>query len=346
MSETPRVFRVDEIARRVDGRLDGPTDLVVRGVNSIADARSDEITFAHDDWHARALAKSAAAAVVCSERVSLDGVKAVPRAIIRVADAELATIILLRMFAQPEVEHQAGVHETAAIDASAGIAPTASIGPHVTVEAGAHIGDGVVLHAGARVGREASIDDETVIWHNAVVRDRCRVGKRCIIHPNASIGADGFGFRPSPDESELLKMPHIGHVELGDDVEVGSNTCIDRGKFGATKVGSGTKIDNLVQIAHNCRIGRRCIIAGLTGIAGSTVIGDHVIVGASSRILEHLTIGAGARIAGASIVISSVEPGATIVGIPAQERRAAMREAIAIRKLPEWMREVSNKLGL
>jgi UDP-3-O-[3-hydroxymyristoyl] glucosamine N-acyltransferase len=161
-------------------------------------------------------------------------------------------------------------------------------------------------------------------------------------HQGVSIGADGFGYRPDPHGGGLLKVPHLGTVEVGDRVEIGANACVDRGKFGATVVGEGTKIDNLVQIAHNCRIGRSCIIAGLCGLSGSVTLEDGVVLGGNVGIADHVTIGAGARIGAKAGVMSDVPAGRSMLGCPADDLRAALRQMAAVRKLPDLIRGLSS----
>ena len=179
---------------------------------------------------------------------------------------------------------------------------------------------------------------------NTVVRERCRIGRRVILHQNVSIGADGFGYWASPEGTELLKVPQIGTVAIEDGVEVGANSCVDRGKFGATIIGAETKIDNLVQIGHNCRIGRSCVIAALTGLGGSVIMGDHVRVGGAVGIADHVRIGDGATIGAKSGVMRDIPDGTTVLGTPANEVQKTLRQWAATRKLPDWMQRVSRFL--
>lgn len=179
-------------------------------------------------------------------------------------------------------------------------------------------------------------------WPGSVVRERCAIGHDCIVHPNASIGADGFGYRASLDGTGMIKIPHIGSVVIGDNVEIGANTCIDRAKYSSTRIGDGTKIDNLVQIAHNCCIGRFCLITGSTGIAGSVTIGDYVVIGGAAGVSDHLSIGEGARIAGDSFVITDVAPGETVSGYPAMAHRKTLRQWALLRRLPTLMKQLQS----
>ncbi len=202
-----------------------------------------------------------------------------------------------------------------------------------------------MLYGGVRIYAQSSIGDDSILHGNTVVRERCRLGRRVVTHQNVSIGADGFGYERAPDGSGLLHVPQIGDVEIGDDVEIGASTCIDRAKFGSTVIGAGTKIDNLVQIGHNCNIGRSCVIAGQTGLAGSVTVGDGVTIAGAVGVADHVTVGSGATVGAFSGVMRDVPPGQTCLGRPATEVRTALRQAAALRRLPELMREVSQRLG-
>jgi UDP-3-O-[3-hydroxymyristoyl] glucosamine N-acyltransferase len=200
--------------------------------------------------------------------------------------------------------------------------------------------------ASVTIGAAAAVGRGTVLHPGVVMGERCRVGAGCILHGGVIIGADGFGYRPS--ERGPVKVPHIGNVEIGNAVEIGANSCIDRAKFGSTTIGDGTKIDNLVQIAHNCRIGRGCLICGVTGMAGSVTLGDGVIVGGHVGIADNLTIGDRAVIAAKSGVICNVPAGETWWGFPAAPARSAARCYAIHRDLPNLIkrvRELENALS-
>jgi len=197
-----------------------------------------------------------------------------------------------------------------------------------------------VIHAGVRVYPNVKIGDGTVIHANTVIRHDCVIGRGVILHQNVSIGADGFGYRPAPNGAGLLKVPHIGNVIIEDGVEIGANTCVDRGKFGSTIIGAGTKIDNLCQIAHNCRIGRCCLIAGHVGIAGSVTIGDGTQMAGQVGVIDHIQIGKGVKIGARGAVFSDIADGAVVLGYPADDGRAVLRQWVAIRKLPDLLRKM------
>jgi UDP-3-O-[3-hydroxymyristoyl] glucosamine N-acyltransferase len=222
---------------------------------------------------------------------------------------------------------------------------TAQIGEGAAVGAGCYIGPGVVIGSYSRLYSNVTVLDEsrigsgTIIWPGTVIRERCQVGNHCVVHANVSIGADGFGFRPSADGKSLVKIPQIGTVAIGNDVEIGAGSCIDRGKFGATVIGDGTKIDNLVQIGHNCRIGRCCVMAGQSGLAGSVTLGDGVVIGGGAKVSDHVTIGNGSTLGGNAGVFKDVAPGKALLGIPADEVRQTLKIWAAQKHIPELVRQ-------
>lgn len=336
MSDDGSTFRTAELAQRVSGELRGDGDVVIAGINSLDAAQPDQITFIADDRHARRWGSSRAGAAVITEGLSPQPADDV-RPLIIVENAELASITLLELFAPPPILPDIGVHQAAFVDPSATLGAQARVGPHVSVGAGCVIGDNVVLHTGVRVYAKTHIGEGSVIHGNTVIRERCMIGRRVVLHQNVSIGADGFGYRPSPD-GRLVKVPQIGTVEIHDDVEIGSGTCVDRGKFGATVIGAGTKIDNLVQIAHNCRIGKRCIILAQAGLAGSVEVGDGAILGGQVAVKDHLKIGRNARVGPKSGLLEDVPDGASVLGTPATSSRETLRQWSAIRKLPDLLR--------
>ncbi len=335
---------IGELAHQLGGELFGPGELEISGVNALDAARPGEITFIHDRTYAGRWAECRASAAVISRRaLSAAHHDETERALIVVEDAELASIELLRRFMPPPPRPELGVHPTAWVHPEAEIGADVRIGPHVSVDAGATVGARTVLHGGVRIYGRASIGADGEIHAGTVIRERCVIGSRVLFHQNVSIGGDGFGYRPAPDGRGLIKMPHLGLVRIEDDVEIGAGSCVDRAKFNETVIGAGTKIDNLVQIAHNCRIGRMCVIAGQTGLAGSVVVGDGVQIGGQVAIAEHVRIGDGARIGARSGVMRDIEPGESVLGLPAEPVRVTLRQAAALRKLPGLLHEISRR---
>ncbi len=330
------------IAGLLHGDLRGPADLPIDGVNSLEAASDREITFLADAAHAGRWSGARAAAAVVSVGLEPADHDASTRAIIVVPSAARAMVDVLALFAPAPPRPEPGIHPAAWVHKDATLGHGTCLGPHVTVDRGAVIGDRVILHAGVRVYPQAVIGDDSVVHANTVIRERCRVGSRVVLHQNVSIGADGFGYEPAPDGKGLLKVPQIGTVVIEDDVEIGAGTCIDRAKFGATLIGAGSKIDNLVQIGHNCQIGRGCVIVALSGLAGSVTLGDGVQIAGAVGIADHVSIGAGARIGAHSGVMRDVPAGQVALGSPADEMTRTLRQIAAIRKLPEWMRILSR----
>ena len=349
-----------QLAALVGGALEGPGDIAFTGLSSLTDATEHEATFITSDAHAKLWANCRARIAIVANQVkaplshqavhasisatSEHVVHAHPRALIRVDNADLAVVKVLEAFAPPATLPALGVHASAVIDASATIGKDARIGPLVSVGAGSKIAAGCVLHAGARVGANVTMGEHCVIHSNAFIDERCVLGARVIIHASAVIGGDGFGYRPAADGKSLTRIPHTGNVVLDDDVEIGANTCVDRAKFGSTRIGAGTKIDNLCQIAHGCRIGRMTVIAGMSGLAGSVTVGNGVQIGGYCGIGDHKTIGDGARLAAKSAVMNDIPAGATWGGMPAQDIREELRVIAAIRKLPQWSRKLRTML--
>jgi len=226
----------------------------------------------------------------------------------------------------------AGIHPSAVIEAGAIVSPDASIGAFCYVGAGAEVGAAVLANH-VSIGRSAKILDEAYLFPHVVVADYCQIGRRNRIQSGAVVGSDGYGYEYY--ESSHQRVPQVGHVITADDVDVGANTTIDRARFGVTSVGAGTKIDNQVQIAHNVRIGKNCLIVAQVGISGSTHLGDGVVVGGQAGLVGHITVGSGAMIAGGAVVASSLAPKSKVRGYPAQPMMLFNRIAVLQRKLPE-----------
>jgi UDP-3-O-[3-hydroxymyristoyl] glucosamine N-acyltransferase len=330
-----------EIAEQLGGRLDGPGDLTIDGFEALDRAQPGQITFIGDAGWARQWTDCAASAALVGKGVTVAAGEG--RALIWVDDMDRAVAGLLSVFAPQVPQPAPGVHPSATVDESAEVAGDACIGAGCYIGPRAVIGPGAVLQANVVVMDDAKIGAASMLWPGVVVRERCEIGARCVLHPNAVIGADGFGFVPDPDGAGVIKIPQNGYVVLGDDVEIGAGSCVDRGKFSATTVGHGTKVDNLVQIGHNCRIGQYVIIAGCCAIGGSVTIGDGVVMGGNCAIKDHVTIGPRVTLAASSGVIDDIPAGQTWAGLPAQEGRLAVRQHFAERKLPEVLKQLKKR---
>ncbi|MEJ2657931.1 MAG: UDP-3-O-(3-hydroxymyristoyl)glucosamine N-acyltransferase [Desulfobacterales bacterium] len=324
-------YTTEQINQAVNGTLDGSPTIMITGVEQISEATTNQLTFIGEKKYIKLWDQSRASAAIVND--ILDVEPGNNRALFRVADADIALALVLQLFEPEPPKCDPGIHSTAVVH------PTAKIDEGATIAAGCYIGSRVVigrntmLYPNVTVLDDSSIGSQTIIWSGTVIRERCRIGNNCIIHPNVTIGADGFGYRPSPDGRSLVKIPQIGTVIIGNSVEIGAGSCIDRGKFNATSIGDGTKIDNLVQIAHNCKIGRSCVMAGQSGLAGSVTLGDSVMMGGSARVKDHVTIGYGARLGGNACVLSDVAPGKTLFGFPADDYRQMLRLWAAQKRL-------------
>lgn len=274
-----------------------------------------------------------AAAVVVPEGLPVDGPA------VRVADVRLALAVLLELLG-PRPHHPRGVHPTAFVHPQARLAPQVAVGAFAVVEEGATVGARTVLYPFVYLGPYASVGEDCVLYPHAVVGERVRVGNRVILHAGCVLGSDGFGFVPGSQAHR--KIPQVGTVVVEDDVEIGACTTVDRATLDETRIGSGTKIDNLVQIAHNVRIGRRCLIAAQCGIAGSVVLEDGVVLAGQVGVADHVRIGAGAVVLAQSGVTKDVPPQATVYGHPAQPRSDELREQAARRQLPQLLERIRH----
>jgi UDP-3-O-[3-hydroxymyristoyl] glucosamine N-acyltransferase len=262
-----------------------------------------------------------------------------------VDQVEGAVAQVLALIGEHEGLPPPGVHPSAIVADDAEVGSGVAIGPGVVVGSGVRIGRGAVLCPHVVVGADAVVGDETILLAGTVVERRCRIGRGCRIGPNAVIGSSGFGYYFSAGSHQ--RVPHTGTVEIGDDVDIGACSCVDRAKFGATRVGDGTKIDNLVQVAHNVQIGRHCVLAGLVGIAGSTVLKDGVVLGGHVGIRDNITLGAGLRCAAFSAIAQDMPDGAVVAGFPAFDARRWLRSVRLFESLAEMherIRQVEAKV--
>ena len=336
-----RELTVADLAAALGGRVAGDGARVLRRVASLDSAGPDVLAWFLSDRHKTALQASAAGAVL----VGPDTPHLPGRTFVHVADPEVALCEALRLLAPPPERVPSGVHATAVVAADA-VVEGAAIGPHVVIGRGSRVGAGTELHAGVFVGGEVTIGRDCVIWPNVVIRERVTIGDRVVIHANATIGADGFGYIRR--QGRQVKIPQVGTVHIADDVEIGANAAIDRAKTGVTRIGRGTKIDNLVQIGHNCTIGEDCIIVAQCGVSGSTILGRGVVLAGQVGVIEHLRLDEGAMVMAQSGVTRNVPAGVVMRGSPAVEARAYARHEAAGRRLPEFikqMRELTRRVA-
>jgi UDP-3-O-[3-hydroxymyristoyl] glucosamine N-acyltransferase len=316
----------------------GPGDSArsISGLNTIADAKPTEITFLGADYYSRQLAGSHAAAVIVQKNVKVPAGLHMPS--IRVDDADLAVSKLLSHFAPPVPRPPVGIDSTARVGKDTTIGNGAAVGAYVVIGSRCKLGSNCCIHPGVYIGDDVVIGDDCQLFSAVVIRERITLGNRVTIHAGSVLGTDGFGYRW--DGTKIQKVPQIGTVVIEDEVEIGSCVCIDRAKFSETRIGHGTKIDNLVQIAHNVIVGAHCVITGQAGLAGSARLGNGVVMGGASGVRDHRTVGDGARIAASSGVMDDVDAGTMVSGTPAIIHRQSLREQAALRRLPELVQQV------
>lgn len=334
---------VSVLAALVQGRVHGSIDRVVHAAKTLHEAGPDDVSFIENERHLKNLKTCRAGALVVSAAVAANPDALVGPAdhsfvLIEVADPLAAFVSVYRHLEGDAPAPAAGISPQAVIHPTAKIGPGCSIMPFAVVGAGAVLGARCVLHPGAHVGTLCRLGDDVVIHPNAVLYDRCVIGNRVLIHANAVLGADGFGFRFAGGRH--VKVPHLGNVEVGDDVEIGACTTIDRGTFGPTRVGAGTKIDNLVQIGHNCRIGKHNLLCGLVGIAGSCTTGDYVVLAGGVGVADHVNVGDRVVVGARSGVPNDVPADARVFGYPARPEGEARRIYATLAQLPEMWRDL------
>ncbi len=323
-------YTLEQINEVLKGEIVGSTTQKITAPEQLERASTSEISFIGHKKYEKLWTTSKACVAVVNEDISI--APGENRAFIKVKNADLAMSQVLELYAPPTPLFSIDIHPTATVDASAIIGTGTRIGAGSYIGPNVVLGENVTIYPNVTILDECTIGKNTVIWPNAVVRERCHLGTDCIVHPNATIGADGFGFRPCPERG-LVKIPQIGNVIIGNWVEIGANTCVDRGKFSSTVLGDGCKIDNLVQIGHNSILGKFCIMAGNSGLAGSVTLGNGVIIGGSASIKDHTTIGDGAIIGAGSGVTGDIEAGKIMLGYPAVEARDALKQWAILKRL-------------
>ncbi|MBY0513349.1 MAG: UDP-3-O-(3-hydroxymyristoyl)glucosamine N-acyltransferase [Gemmataceae bacterium] len=326
---------VRQLAEWVSGEVLGNAEQLISNARALGEAGPGDITFVADDRHLAAWHECRASAAVVPPSVAVNG-----RPVIRVSDPLMAFAVIVRNLRERPTT------TTPSIDPSAHVHPGVKLGPGVRVGPMAVVGEGTeieansIVHAGAVIGRACTLGCDVVIHPRVVIYDDCRLGDRVVVHANAVLGADGFGYRFQNGRHE--KVPQLGWVEVEADVEIGACTTIDRGTFGPTRIGTGTKIDNLVMIGHNCQIGRHNVLAGQVGIAGSCVTGDYVVMAGQVGVADHLTVGERAVIGAQSGVMKDVPPNVTFLGYPAKPVIDQKRQYVLLERLPELRQDVKR----
>jgi UDP-3-O-[3-hydroxymyristoyl] glucosamine N-acyltransferase len=328
---------LEALARTLGGRLDGPAPgPTITGIAPITEAGPDQITFLTEvkqvGKHLEELRHSRAAAVIAAEKAG-----PLPLPAIRFPSAYQGLLAALAYF-HPEPPWRPGIHPTAFVDEDATVDPTAMVGPLAVVEAGAVIGPRARIDAQVFVGRGARVGAGAHLYPQVVLREGCRVGDDSIIHSGAVIGSDGFGFHTTA--AGHAKIPQVGVVEIGARVEIGANVTIDRAAMGCTRVGDGTKIDNLVHLAHNVQVGKDCLIVAQVGLSGSTILEDRVTLAGQVGTVGHVRVGRGTTVAARGVVTEDVPPGQVVSGFPLKPHAEEKRIMLAQRRLPELVRTV------
>lgn len=327
-------IRLTEIAQMLKGRVVGDPDLRIHGVSSIEEAKPGEISFiANPKYYSKAAASRASALIAQSE------MKGIQSAFLLVENPYYAFAQLLTFFYPPR-RYPAGVDPKASIGKGVALGEEVSIGPFAALEEGVKVGDRVRLGAGVFIGAGSEIGEETLIYPNVTIREGVKVGKRVIIHSGAVIGSDGFGF--APHQKKYFKIPQVGGVIIEDDVELGANVTIDRGTLGNTIIGSGTKVDNLVQIGHNVVIGSDSILVAQVGISGSAKIGRHVTLAGQVGVAGHLTIGDDVVVGGKSGVTKDIPSRENVSGFPPLPHKTWLKAQASFQRLPEMRSQVKT----
>ncbi len=322
-----------EIAQYLGGELRGAADLEISGPARIEMAKEGEITFLANLKYQHHLQTTKASAILVESEI--DGLD-LPQIIVQ--NAYVAFVFLLRLFSPPEERYITGKSDQAVIDPTAQVDPSAHVGPFVYIGPGCKVGKDTTLYPGVVLLKNVQVGDDCIFYPNVSIREECRVGNRVILHNGCVIGSDGFGFAPKDGKYE--KIPQLGSVVIEDDVEIGANTTIDRATLGETVIRKGTKLDNLVQIAHNVEVGSHTVIASQTGIAGSTKIGNHVTIAGQVGITGHISVGDGAILAAQSGITKSVPEKNVMFGTPALPLSRQKRIDVSLRHLPEMVKKI------
>jgi len=328
-----RCFKLKELADIVGGEVEGDSEVEIRGVAGIREARRGDITFVANPKYEEFLPSTGASAVIASRDLASG------KPVIRIDNPYFAYLKVLNLFAEDvRARYPRGIHESAVIDASAVIGENVMVGPFCQVGRRARIGNGTTILAGTFIGDDVEVGQDCLFYPNVTVREDTSIGNRVILQPGAVIGADGFGF--AKEGSTHHKVPQIGRVVIEDDVEIGANSCVDRATTGETRVRKGSKIDNLVQIAHNVVVGEDSIIAAQAGISGSTELGRGVVLAGQAGLVGHITLGEGAVVGAQGGVTKSVPAGTTVSGYPAREHSQARRLWAHTAQLPALFKRV------
>ncbi|WP_373810572.1 UDP-3-O-(3-hydroxymyristoyl)glucosamine N-acyltransferase [Porphyromonas macacae] len=332
-------FSVEQIAAVVGGTIEGDPSAKVSAFGKIEDAKSGDLTFLANEKYESFIYTTKATAVLVNK--TFEPREKIEAVLIRVPDAYAALAQLLQMMQQAEKADQpVGIHPTAIVAEGVIIPEDAYVGAYAYVDRGCVIGSGCCIYPYVYIGKGVQIGEQTEIYPHATVYSGVKIGRRCLLHAGVVIGADGFGF--APEEDGYHKIPQLGGVILEDDVEIGANTCVDRAVMGNTIVSKGVKLDNLVQIAHNCVVGKHTVMAAQAGLAGSTHVGEWCQLGGQVGVAGHLKIGNHVKAGGQTGILGNIEDGKNIMGSPAMEAGKAMRTYVQLSRLSELEKRVKE----
>lgn len=326
------------IAEVVNGDICGDREIVISGVSGIKEAKKGEITFVANKRYAALMDSTRASAIIVSRDIENGN----GRTLLKTDDPYHAFTKVMEIWANGngQLSAKPGVHPTAVIGNNVKLGRNVSIHAFVVLEDNVELGDNVVIYPQVYVGRKSVVGEETLIYPRVTIREKITVGKRCIIHSGTVIGSDGFGF--APVKGTHHKVPQIGTVIIEDDVEIGANVAIDRATIGKTQIGSGTKIDNLVQIAHNVVIGKNSIIVAQVGLSGSSIIGSGVTIAGQAGVTGHISVGDNSTVAARAGVTKSVPPDSCVSGFPAQPHDREKRLKVSLLRVPETNKKVKD----
>jgi UDP-3-O-[3-hydroxymyristoyl] glucosamine N-acyltransferase len=328
-------MKLSELASLTQARIEGATsDIEITGAAGLDEARAGHITFLANPRYTPKVNSTQASAIYLSEEAVVD--RELP--VLRTKNPYLAYTRALRLF-HPETSLEPMIHESAVIHPTAKVADNVSIGACVVIGASSEIGEGVTIHPNATIYESVRVGKDSIIHSGVVIRERSQIGQRVVIHNNVVVGCDGFGYAKD-EERHWLKIPQTGRVVIEDDVEIGAGTTIDRASVGESRIGRGTKVDNLVQIGHSCTVGEDTLLCAQVGLAGSSHIGSRVILAGQAGVAGHLTIGDDVVITAKSATSHDVPAGKVISGIPAFDNRDWLRSTAAFRRLGEMQRRI------
>lgn len=327
-------IRLAELAERVGGRVVGDAEIVIRGVATLEEAGPDQLSFLSNPRYGEAARRTSAGAILVKPGSGIEG-----PALLEVDDPYLSLARVLTLFqTDPPVVRE--VSSLAYVGSNVRLGEDVGLEPFAVICDGAELGDRVTIGAGSVVGADCRIGADSVVMPRVVLYPRTEIGRDCILHAGVVVGSDGFGFATS--EGRHHKVPQLGKVVIGDEVELGANTTVDRGALGETVVGAGSKLDNLVMIAHGVTLGEGCLMAAQSGIAGSTQIGSHVTFAGQSGAAGHLKIADGTVVAAKTAVFGNIDPGAFVAGTPAVDHRTWKRSQILLKRLPDLRKEIAE----